>query len=293
MSSASSIQALTDWKKDVYLPAHKYVFLLDGKPYRGPFNKKYVGNQITYYTGIKPTRYSQQLEYKPKGFEVENEPVETAMDKWVKQERKIDPLIRQVPIYGSNLGIADEAIRPPVLGYQIVRSDPNTGERNVLATYYDNKLKEIVKPSKIPHLLRTTSPFFTVPRGAIPPPPPALSGASMNAYSPFRLRTPQTPAPEPITPSPAYEEGPVNEGSSIRSAGKPPPEYEGIQKSTTQIQGKKVGIFLKNNSDVIKQEIRSLGKKSQAQIIRILTERYNLSLAATELFFKNNTEYFD
>jgi hypothetical protein len=154
MASASlNISVLTDWKKDLNEPPKKYNFLLNGKPYRGAFNKKYVGGKVLYYTGVKPNRYSQQLEYKPNGFIIEDEPVKTMLEKWVEKERKADPFLRKIPIYDNDAGannVYDDDIvrRGRIIGYRLEKIDPMTGEKNILASYYDNKLQTLIVPTQ-------------------------------------------------------------------------------------------------------------------------------------------------
>lgn len=279
MSAASSIGAMIDWRKDLP-PPRKYNFLLDGKPYKGAFNRKYVGNQVTYYTGIKPTRFSQQLEYVKKGYTIEDEPVKTIIDKWIDNSRKIDPYIQEVPIYSNiigHLGISDEegkAVRAPIIGYQVVKKDPYTGEKNVLATYYDEKMKLLVAEKRKTSMIRALDEILPVtpePQRRTPPPSaqptPGSASGSTGAYSPFqppRLGRP----PNPPQPPSQYPQAPTGHKQGVLAKQFMTDNFDIIKNFTNTIKDRDVDNILSEINQVFK-----VGKKS---VIKYYKENPNL-----------------
>lgn len=149
-------ESFVAWMRDAP-PNRKYYFMLDGKPYRGAFNRKYVGKQVLYYTGVKATRYSKQLEHIPKGFEVSDEPVINTMDRWlfnkpvsILRERH-EELMTEEPLYGGIVGhngISNEAVRRPILGYKMSKQNPFNGKKNELETTFTKRLEDLQEEQK-------------------------------------------------------------------------------------------------------------------------------------------------
>jgi hypothetical protein len=108
-----------------------------------------------YYTGVKPSRHSQQLDYKAKGFEVENEPVKNMLQRWIEKKPVFNVMAREQPIYGSIVGdngVSNEAVRNPIVGYNLIKKDPYTMKENVLgqdfSSYMNNEMRKKNKPIK-------------------------------------------------------------------------------------------------------------------------------------------------
>lgn len=276
MSAATSIQAFTDWQKDLTSPPRKYNFLLDGKPYRGAFNRKYEGTQVSYFTGIRSNRNSARLQHFPKGFIVEDEPVETMLDKWVKQERKLDPLIREIPLYsGLNsglLGVNNESRR--IIGYQIVKTDPNTGEKNVLATYYDRFLKEIIKKT---NLQVANAQVAEVPPMPPPSPPsPARTASPPSSYSPFPS------APQTRSMTQLMLPGPTTQ------AALPGPTFD---QSLGPARGQAVGTRMTYFADDIRQHVRNMNLTDKKEIIAEIAKQYQVSFTQVATFLRATPDF--
>jgi hypothetical protein len=144
-------ERFVEWLRDAP-PNRMYYFMLDGKPYRGSYNRKFVGKQVQYYTGVSPTRYSKLLEHIPKGFEVSDEPVVNPMDRWLYNKpltiprQRHEELIMEQPLYGGIVGhngISNEAVRRPEVGFKIVKQNPFTGKQNELETTVTKRLGDL------------------------------------------------------------------------------------------------------------------------------------------------------
>jgi hypothetical protein len=281
----ASARELTDWKKDLKDPPRKYQFLLNGKPYKGAFNKKYVGKQVLYYTGVKPNRYSSQLEYRAKGFIVEDEPVVTAMDKWISQERKFDPLIREIPIYdqGQN-ALADEGQSRPIVGYQLVKNDPNTGQRNVLATYYDQQMRQLKPETPVPDLLKYST-LLDTSLNRLTTSIETLTDTYTLGYQPYENRTPE---PEMVAPAAPRPPTPLPEEPPYETIPTPPQRPRGRPNKTIVDMD-----FIDNNASTIQRFIdlmyQNEGVQKRRDIAYRIHRNYRLTLVSVESKLKDKT----
>jgi hypothetical protein len=272
-------EKFVEWKRDAP-PSRMYYFMLKGKPYRGAYNRKYMGKQILYYTGVKPTRHSELLEYIPKGFEVEDEPVINMMDRWLHNKpvmslmrQRHEEQISEQPLYGSIVGhngISNETVRRPEVGYQIVKRDPFTGKRNVLQTTIQKRGVELQKEQQLARAKQKEDEANVTNQALLP-----KAERRQIAYRKRleeELKQIEQEAIEASLPKPVA-----------------PPVYAAPARKTLK-SGVKATEFLSNNKDFVREYIDTLTDRGMNSIVKKVSEQFKVNEKRALSFIARNED---